>query len=261
MRHSKAAGVLRWAAPLCAGLLAVIRTVILKTAFDPQGLLPRGSRALLWTVLASALVFGGLWLLSLRLNRLPGTEDCFSRGPLWLFLRLAAGILVSFGGVMALLEGSYEAGSPELLGAWGGIAAGLLLIWTCAVPAKPWVFWFRVLPALFTGAALVLRFRNWSHDPLVIHILPPLLAWTCCMVEMTLISGFSLGAGHRRSGVLFGLAAGVFACMTLPDFLLGLQTELPELLTLGGLALWCALAGFDLLRAPVQSQTPDASGG
>lgn len=255
MERSNTATALRRLAPGGAALLTVLRFVTLKTAFDENGLLPKGSLVLPLTVLTAALLFGGLWLLCLRLNRLPGTERCFSEAPGWLFVKLAGGVLVFFGGVLVRLETNSEPDLAETLAAWGGMLAGLLMIVTAIVSKRgAWVFWARLLPALYTGAALVLRFRDWSHDPLVIHILPLLLAWTCCMVEMMLLMGFPLGAGHRRSGVLFGLATGCFTCMALPDFLLGLQSSLPELLPLLGLSLWCVAAALELLRKPVQEE-------
>lgn len=259
MEHTKYAKLLRIAAPLGALLLAVFRVVTLKTALDEDGLLPLGSPILPLTVLLCAAVGCCLWLLCLRLNRLPGRENCFSDGAVPLLLRLAAAIAVFFGALLPLLERQTEPDKAELAIHWAGVASGLALTWLAAAPAsyrKSWSFWLRLLPALYSVAALILRFREWSHDPLVIHFAPLLLCWTCCMVEMMLLSGYSLGAGHRRSGVLFGLGAGVFACMALPDQFLGQSSGLSELLSTMGLALWCAAAGFDLLRSRVQTEQP-----
>ena len=246
--------VLLRAAALCAALLlALLRVFHLKTAFDENGLLPPGSPALLLTVLSAVCCFALLCFLCLRLNRLPGREDCFSRGAAGLFFRLTAAILVFFGAGMALLERPEKA---ETLIACVGLLSGLLLVWTALAPRRDrGFFWARLVPALYAGATLVLQFRDWSHDPMVIHVAPILLAWTACMVEMMLLSGFSLGAGHRRSAVLFGLCAGVFTCMTLPDYLLGLRSGVPDLLTLLGLALWGAVSALELLRPAVQTET------
>ena len=257
MEHIKTARLLRWVAVACAVLLTALRVWILKTAFDENGLLPPGSKALIVTVLAVACCFAVLCLLSLRLNRLPGNEACFTRQPVFLACRLAAAVLVFFGGFLALLDGRDAPDQAGRLAAVSGIAAALAMVWTALASDRgKLLFWPRLVTALFTGAALIIRFRNWSHDPLIIHIAPLLLAWTCCMVETMLLTGFPLSAGHRRSGVLFGLAAGCFACMVIPDFVLGLQTGLPDLLTLLGLALWCVEAAFALLRDRVQTEAP-----
>ena len=257
MGHTRSAAALRWAALLGAALLTALRLVTLRTAFDENGLLPRGSRVLPLTVLAAALVFLALTLLSLRLNRLPGTEGCFTSRPGWLGAKLAAAVLLLFGSLFALLDGQSEPDLAERIVTGCGLVSALLMGLTALRPERgPGFFWLRLVPALFTGAALVTRFRTWSHDPLVIHLAPVLLAWTCCMVEMMLLTGFPLNAGHRRGAVLFGLGAGCYCCMTLPDFLLGQRTELPELLTLLGLSVWCLTAALELLRHRVQTELP-----
>ena len=257
MEHQKYARVLRLAAPLAALALAVLRIVTWKAAFDENNLLPVGSSHLLLTVLLCALVFCALSLLSLRLNRLPGTEACFRGGSLCRDLGLAAGGLLLLGNLLVLLDSGADVGTPERIIAAAGAVSGLLLCWLALQTERgPQAFWSRLLPALYAGAALVLRFREWSHDPLVIHILPVLLAWTCCMVEMTLLSAFSLGAGHRRSSVLFGLCAMAFTCMTLTDRVLGPKADPAELLPLLGLALWCAVSAYELLQDGVQSEQP-----
>lgn len=259
MEHQKYAKLLRMAAPLAALLLVALRIVTWKSAIDDSGLLPRDSKLLTVTVLAAACLFAGLWVLCLRLNRLPGTEACFPGGPVLSALRLAGGALVLLGSLLPLLKSEPDAGAVELAVLLAGVVSGLLLCWLALAPERgPRFVWVRLLIALYTGASLILRFRDWSHDPLVIHILPMLLAWTCCMVEATLLAGFSLGAGHRRSGVLFGLAAAVFTCMSLPDCLLSSRTGFAELLPLLGLALCWAAAALDLLRDEVQAELPPA---
>ena len=257
MERTKAAKLLRWTAVACAVFLAALRVVILKTAFDENGLLPVGSKALIVTVLASVACFAALWLLSLRLNPLPGTEACFSRRPIFLVCGVVASILVFIGALTSLLAGVEETEKALRIASFSGMAAALAMLWSAlAADRGRQLFWLRLIPALYAGAALIIRFRSWSHDPLIIHIVPLLLAWTCCMVEMMLLTGFPLGAGHRRSGALFGLAAVVFTSMAIPDYILGLQAGLHDLLTLVGLALWGGAAALELLRKQVQTEAP-----
>ena len=259
MKYSKAARLLPWAAVGCAVFMAALRIVILKTSIDENGLLPVGSKALIVTVLAAACSFTLLWLLSLRLNRLPGTEACFPKHPLRLCCGAAAAILVFIGSLLCFLAETGDTGKALRIASLSGMAAALAMLWTALTADRGrQLFWLRLIPALYTAAALILRFRTWSHDPLIIHITPLLLAWTCCMVETMLLTGFPLGAGHRRSGVLFGLTAAVFTCMAIPDYILGLQTGLPDLLILLGLTLWCGTAGFELLRKQVQEEEAPA---
>ncbi len=256
MKYRNVAGLLRWISICFAVLLAALRVTILKTAFDENGLLPFGSLALPVTVGASACFFVVIWLLSLKLNAHPGRESAFSVQGIWLPMKLLAAGLLMAGSVLTLLNLDRLAiDDPETIISGVGALSGLLMVWNSMSERRgPNFFWVRLIPTLFTGAALVIRFRAWSHDPMVIHIVPLLLTWTCCMVEMMLLSGFSLKVGHRRSSVLFGLSAGMFACMAIPDFILTQRLALTDLLTILGLALWCVVAALELLRERTQSK-------
>lgn len=256
MEYKKAAGMLRWIAPCFAALLAGLRVLILKTAFDDAGLLPRGSWALLGSVAAAACCFVLLWLFTVKLNRNPGRENAFSVQGVWLPLKLISVGLLLAGSVLTLRSLEHlSVKDAETLIPCAGVVSALLMGWNALREKRgPGFFWARLVPALFAGAALIIRFRNWSHDPLVIHIFPTLLAWTCYMVEMMLLSGFSLNAGHRRSAVLFGLCAGIFTCMTVPDYFLTERLSMPDLLTMLGLALWCVVAALELLRERTQAK-------
>ena len=248
--------MLRWISACFAVLLAALRVTILKTAFDDSGLLPIGSLALPVTVGVCACFFVILWLLSLKLNARPGRESAFSVQGIWLPLKLAAAGLLMAGSVLTLLNLEHLAvKDPETVIPCVGALSALLMVWNSMSERRgTGFFWARLIPTLFVGAALVLRYRVWNHDPLVIHLVPVLLAWTCCMVEMMLLAGFSLNVGHRRSAVLFGLSAGMFTCMTLPDFFLTDWIGLPDMLTLLGLALWGFVAALELLRERSQTK-------
>ena len=264
MDNTKAAALLRKIAICCIVLLVGFRVLVLQTAIDKDGLLPRGSIALPATVLLCAAVFAALWILSSKLNRLPGREALFSVQGAWLPLKLIAAGLLLAGSVMSLLElQQLSFRSAETLIPAVGAVSGMLMGWTSLCePRGKGFFWIRLIPSLFTGAALVMRFRSWSHNPMVIYIVPVLFSWACCMVEMMLLSGFSLNVGHRRSAVLFGLGAGIFACMAVPDYFLTKQIPLPDaflarmtlpdLLTILGLSLWCFVAALELMRRRAQ---------
>lgn len=260
MNHSQSASALRAAALISAVILTALRVVILKTSFDEAGMLPPGSSALPVTVAVSACCFLALLLLALRLNPLPGREDCFSRKPLYLFLGLASTALLLTGSLLNLLDPAAVAETAPLAAALAGILSALCMGWIALTQSRSaGLFWLRLPLALSTGLLLILRFQDWSHDPMVIHIAPLLLAWTCCMVETMLLTGFPLKAGHRRSAALFGLAAGCFVCMALPDYFLGLRKALPDLFILLGVALWCVGSALELLRRPVQDEkAPEA---
>ena len=253
--RTKYAKLLRWIAPGCAVLLTGLRFWILKTAFDENGLLPPGSLALPLTILAAALVFGLLLVLSLRLNRIPGTEESFTSRPNWVPSKLAAAELVLMGSVLTLLDGQHPLSVGGLVVTLVGIAAPFFMVWTALREERSSAFfWVRLVPALYAGASLVLRFQTWTQEPAVIHIAPSLLAWTCCMVAMMLLTGFPLRVGHRRSTVLFGLSAGIFTCMTVPDCAVSGRISRPDLLILMGLSVWCVTYALELLRKRSQRE-------
>ena len=254
MKKTKAAAILRRIAIFCTALLVAFRVVVLQTAFDKDGPLPRGSIALPVTVLLCAVCFVVLLVFALKLNGLPGRESYFSVQGIWLPLKLLAAAVLLAGSVMTLLEQEQlSVKNANALISVAGIVSAVLMGWNSLQERRNRVFfWARLFPAVFAGAALVLRFRIWSHDPMVIHVVPSLLAWTCCMVQMMLLSGFPLDVGHRRSAALFGLSTGMYTCMTVPDYILSARIALPDLLTLLGLALWCVVAALELLRRRTQ---------
>ena len=255
MPHASDTRPLLWTAAGAAVCGIGLRILVLTQAVDQGGLLPQGSPLLLITVLLCLAGFGALWLQCLRLNPLPGTEACFAREGIWLFGRLAAAVLLFLGGVLRLTAAGEEAGSLYLWAALASMAAGLSMAVVALVRSRgPALFWLRLLLALSVGMNLVLRFQDWSHDPLVIHIVPMLLAYACSLVETALLSGFSLGAGHRRSSVLFGLAGACFLCMGLPDLVLGSGPRPGDFLTLLGPVIWGLAAALDLLRRSVQEE-------
>lgn len=265
MNNGKTAAWLRRIAVCCAVLLAGFRVLVLQTAIDKDGLLPRGSIALPATVLLCAAAFAALWILSAKLNRLPGREALFSVQGLWLPLKLIASGLLMAGSVLALLDlQQLSFKSAETLIPAAGVVSAMLMCWnSLSEPRGKGFFWVRLVPALFTGAALVMHFRSWSHNPMVIYIVPVLLSWACCMMDTMLLSGFPLNVGHRRSAILFGLGAGVFAFMALPDYFLTARIPLPDsflarmtlsdLLTLLGLSGWCFTAALELIRHRAQT--------
>ncbi|MBO4212297.1 MAG: hypothetical protein J5878_06550 [Oscillospiraceae bacterium] len=257
MEHSHTAKILPPLALLSAIALTALRVFHLRNFFDSDGMLPAQSSVLLITVLACAGFFLVLTLFCLRLNRLPGTEACFPQWGVWAFPKFVAAALLLAGTVLLLQNQTrMEAVWKYRITLVGALSAPAM-VWTICSPRRgKSIFPARLLPALFTVAALIFRFRTWSHDPLVIHITPALLAWVCCAMETMLLSGFPLGAGHRRSSVLFGLSAGIFTCMTMADYLLGQKTDIGEALTLLGLAVWCTSAALELLQFRVQNELP-----
>ena len=270
MRSNDSGRMLRAALGFAAALLG-LRLYTLLCAVGEDGLLPRGSWVLPLTVLLSAACFVTLGLLGLRLNRLPGADRCFVGGA-WESCGIFAGLLLFAGSLISLLQ-TAELGSLNALlqtRAYAefalrlshvlGMASGASMIAVILLRRNGKnSYWPQALMSFFMLLSMVLRFRDWSHEPLVIEIVPQLLALICSMVCVMLISGFALGVGHRRSSVSFGLCAGIFTLTALPDFLLrGLSAG--DLLICLGLGLWCAVHALRLLQPDVQNETaPEAA--
>ena len=232
-----------------------LRCITLARSFHEDGLVRVGSPALAVTMLVSLLGMGVLTWLCLGLNRLPGSETCFPAAGAARAAQLVGPTLLLAGCLLSLgtpMEGRAEV--PRLA-CLAGVPAALLMAWTSLLRQDGSRFWPRLLPALWALVMMILRFRSWTQDPLIIHIAPTLLSVLCSLICLALLAGFPLGAGHRRSTVLFGLAAGVFTLMAAPDHLTGLYGSPGELLILSGLALWNVLHAVGLLRPAVQEET------
>lgn len=255
-RCSRPTWILAAAFAVCAALL---RAYILKNCIDEAGLLAVGSHALIWLMLFFAVCFAVLLWLSLRLNRLPGTNDCLRVDGFVLFPLLLAAIGVFFGSLFRLLD---EGGSmtrvevlAELLGMLAAICMALSALMRETLGKAG--FWLLVPLTVYTGASLLIRFQDWGHEPVLIKMAPQLLTMICAMLTNALVPGFPLGAGHRRSTVLFGLLTGIFAAASLPDYLLGVRTERGDPMIYLGLALWGAVHALLLLRRSVQDETAE----
>ena len=235
------------------GLL--LRIVVLTRSMNAEGLVRIGSPALAVLMLYSLIGMGILTWFCLRLNRLPGTEACFTGTSFLLPGTLAAAALLLAGCFVSLSVPAEARGEAMRLADLAGVGIAVLMGCTGFVRADKSRFWLRLLPAAWALAVMILRFRSWTQDPLIIHIAPTLMAFLCDLLCVMLLSGFPLGAGHRRSTVLFGLGAAIFTVMLIPDHLSGLYGSLGDLLTLLGLGLWSLLHALALLRPSVQEET------
>ena len=233
----------------------ILRWIILTRSMNEEGLVRIGSPALAVLMAVSALGVGLLTCFCLRLNRLPGTEACFSGTRFLLPGSLAAAGLLLAGCLVSLAAPAERDAEPMRTACLIGVGVAVLLGCTPFVRADKSRFWLRLLPAAWSLGMMILRFRSWTQDPLIIRIAPTLMAFLCDMLCVMLLSGFPLGAGHRRSTVLFGLCAGIFTVMLIPDHLTGLYGSAGDLLILLGFGLWSVVHALALLRPIVQEET------
>ena len=237
-----------------------VRTLLLHTSFTAEGILLRNSHALTWTVCFSLAGFLLLGFFSMRLNRLPGTDNCLRCELPGQLPGLAAAALLLLGCLLRLTGGTLgddtALRAAELVGLLAAVLLGVTALYRDRL--GPNGFWTLLPAALYACGSLVLHFRGWSQDPMIIDIFPLLLARICSMLCFVLLLGFPLNVGHRRSSVLWGLLAGIFTAMTAPDYLFGFREDLPELFIQLGLGLWCVTCAMLVLRPAVQEETaPD----
>ncbi len=233
-----------------------LRAITLVRSFNEEGLVRVGSPALAVPMVFSLLGMGLLTWPCLRLNRRPGNETCFAAVDRLRAVPLIAPVLLILGCLLLLAAPAEDRDEALRIADLAGVGAALLMGCTHFIRPGKARFWPRFLPALWTLAMMILRFRSWTQDPLVIRIAPTLMAVLCSLVCLMLLSGFPLGAGHRRSTVLFGLASGVFTLMAVPDHLTGLYGAKGELPVLLGPALWNVVHALALLRPEVQEEEP-----
>ena len=196
MQHSRFSRPILVLAAVWAAAAFGLRSLILKRSLDVNGILMAGSHALLWTVLFSLVGFAVLAALCFRLNRLPGTNACFSENSLGVIPALIAATLLFFGCLFRLLDEG-EVSEPaqklcEILGIMAAAASALTALTRSRLGRT--AFWTQLPLALYCGVSLVLRFRVWSHDPMIIDIAPQLLALVCMMLTSVLLGHAGLPA-------------------------------------------------------------------
>lgn len=182
-----------------------LRKSQLKTAFDEIGVIPGSGRALVWIAIAVVILFAGYSYF------LRGRKKYSAISSRWLPLMgasCAAAALLLVGSILRL-------GAPmeksALVIAIGGIVAAGCWVGTALsrYQAKQAHGALFLLPAVFYVVDLVLQFRLWTRDPVILDYCFDLLALICTMCALFHLSGFSFDQGHRRITVFFVLC-GVF---------------------------------------------------
>ncbi len=232
-----------------------LRMYVFTHCLDAAGRLIPGSRAL-YGILAFLLAGTGVMLaLCLRLNRNKGRDDDFSQAPWYLFGGLMAALALFFGNLIRLLDRG-AGDRVELVLCLAGMAGAGLLALTALFRGRgyKWLFWAQLLPALYAGMRLIMDFRLWSLDPIVIDFVARLFAGVSAMIGMAHQTGFALGYGSRRTTVFWGLCGWVYAVLCLPDCLVSHSIGLGELAITLGLGFWMFLTALHLLRPEVQSE-------
>jgi len=197
-----------------------------------------GKGPLTWLCVAMVILFAVYaWLLRPRKKQ----QALSSRDPLVLVCTVAAAVGMVLGCVAMIreLENDYD-----LL-----VAAGGMITAICWVVVALDRYRGRTLPALlfmiptlFYAIRLILDFRNWSRDPMILDYCFDLLVLICIMCATFHLGGFCFDKGGRRLSVFYCCCGIVFGAAAIAG------GRLRELAMTGGAMLWLAGNLWVLLR-------------
>ena len=224
-----------------AAIGAAVRRWQLHTAFDGDGLVISGSPST-WVlgILCAALAVLALILVR-RLPKRCGYAESFSSETPEMIVSLAAAALLLAGCCLELVSAP---GGINAIVQFLGIASALCMGFVArqrymgVVPKAA----FHMLPCVYLVVRLIVDFKRWSVDPAVLDYCYALFASITAMCAVFHLGGFCFSQGRRRTTVFWCLLCVVFSAVTLADG--GLSNALLS----GGLGLWAAVNGWELLE-------------
>jgi len=185
----------------------------LVTAFDPSGLPVSRGGLLAWFTVLAVVLFG---VYALLLRRRKNYKACNSRGMAAFTLSCLACLCLLIAVFRVILDGAVNETLVRVI--------GLPLVALCwAITAfqrtkgkrvSPWLF---LVPTVFFAVELILDFRGWGQDPVVLDYCYELFALIATMCSLLQLTGFCFDKGHRRSAVFFGLCAVYFSAASAAD--------------------------------------------
>lgn len=212
----------------------------LRNLYDETGRLAAGAGKgpLTWLCVAMVVLFAVCaWLLRPRKKQ----QALASRDPLVLVCTVvsAVGMVLGCVAMVRELENDYD-----LLVAAGGLITAIC--WVVVAldryrGRKLHALLFMV-PTLFYAIRLILDFRNWSRDPMILDYCFDLLVLICIMCATFHLGGFCFDKGGRRLSVFYCCCGIVFGAAAIAG------GRLRELTMTGGAMLWLAGNLWVLLR-------------
>lgn len=199
----------------------ILRHMQLKTQMvDGRLLAEAGRGSLTWV----CLIFGVLVLV--RCIFLKKGTDLAIGSPAVSILTLVAAFLMAMGSASLLRENT-------VLGL-GGLAAAVCWVVVALQrmqKMQPHALCF-MLPSLYYAVDLIINFRNWSRDPLIIDYCFELFALICIMCATFHLGGFSLKLGKRRRTAFFCLCGILFSAVSMAG------ADMMNMMSYLGAALW-----------------------
>jgi hypothetical protein len=200
----------------------VLRGLQLDRVFDQDGL-PETGHPLTWALaIGCVIAVLGIGLFCLRLPRRKTWKAVYRSSVPDLVLSVAAGFLLILASLLHIAQELLDlsTSSQQLAMALKivvdavGIVSGLCILAAVGVRQKggtPKSLTY-ILPFLFVLFRLVLDFRTWSSDPIILDYCFKLFALLCTMGGAYRIGGFCFDQGRRRLTAFWSMT-GVFFCV------------------------------------------------
>jgi len=231
-------------AAVCGGLL---RLWSLTAGVDAGGV-PIAHISNYVMTICSAVIILGLLLVAWRRNDTHAGHEAIVCGSGGCILLMAAAALILVGSAMEFLEALFSgAGTGAavmcLLGVGGSVCCMVFASARRAgTPSHPL---FALFPVVYLIVKLILNFKSWSVDPIILDYCVILLALIFTLLAFHRTAGFVLGAGRSRSTLFFAMAAVYFCAGSMVDGLM--DGSAATFVTYLGFALWqlpliCALS-------------------
>ena len=230
--------------PVAAGL----RLWSLLAAVDEQGL-PAMHLSMYALIAAAAVFLLAAAVFSFRSPGRSGQRSVIRYGPSGFVCALAAACLILLG---AVLEFSEElAAGPGfftaivcLLGLLGGLCCIVTALARRSDSRR--IPGAEMAPVLYLLVKLILDFKGWSTDPIILDYCVRLFAMIFALLAFLRGAGFVLDAGRPRRTLFFAMGAVFFCAAALMDGILTLS--LASIATFLGILLWQLPLIWDLLE-------------
>ena len=221
---------------LTAGAAYLLRRVQMLEQLDRTGkiMAEAGKGPLTWVSLAFVLLAA---VYCLFLGKETGMKN---REPVSTVLTLMAAFFMALGSAA-----NWTSHAPVALGGIVTAVCWVVIALQRQQDMTPSALAFMI-PALFYALHIVIEFRDWSRDPLILDYCFALLAGLCTMCATFHLGGFSLGRGKRRVSVFYCLCGVVFCAVAM------MGESLANTVITGAGALWL-LANVWLLLGEVEA--------
>ncbi|MBP3313109.1 MAG: hypothetical protein J6K84_00420 [Oscillospiraceae bacterium] len=216
----------------------------LAVGFDAMGL--SNGKGIVGLILLCAVAVVGSIIVALTTEKREGVAESFSADKISLPLYFGAGGLTAVASVVGLINPVTMGLQVTLfsrLTSAVGVAAGFSMVAVGVGQKKKQspsaLAW--MLPVAYYILQILLRFRMWSADPMVLDYAFKLFSLLGAMLTSCFMAGFAVGEGKGRTSLCFSIIGMVFSAITLAEGGFG------NILLHGAIFLFCLASAWQLL--------------